>query len=90
MDPRLFGIIVFIIIILAIVLLVSMTKNNGKKIYEMAEIFETDIFSDINCFNNCLETCMAERAPELSEDQKLTCEQECGLVCSGNSPSFRF
>ena len=90
MNKYLFLGIVFLIIIIAIVSLVCMTKNNGKTLYKMADIFETDIFSDLNCFNECLESCIVERVPELSEDQKVTCEQECGLLCSKDAPIFRF
>ena len=90
MNQYVFITIIIAVVGFAIIALVMMTRNNGKVLYEMADIFETDIFSDIDCFSKCLETCLVERAPELSEDQKLTCEQECGLLCANDAPSFRF
>ena len=90
MHLYLFISIVSVIVTTAIILLICMTKNKGKNLYDMADIFETDIFSDISCFNDCLEECIVTRVPELSDEQKLTCEQECGTVCGGDTPSFRF
>ena len=84
------GFIIVGVIFLFIFLLVIMTRNNGQHLEKMADIFDSDIFEDITCFNKCIETCLAERVPELTKDFKVSCEQECGMICADNTPTFRF
>ena len=90
MNRYLFITIAILVLIFAVVSLVIMTSNNGEALHKMSNIFDSEILSDLNCFNTCLERCMVEDVPELSEDQKVTCEQECGIICSKDSPIFRF
>ena len=89
MHKYLYIIIFCTIIFLSILASIFMTRNGGQGLEKMADIFDSDIFQDIHCFNKCLETCMVEMVPELTDDQKINCEQECGVRCSGDVPIFR-